>query len=59
MKATIELIPRGVHTTGFAPTLLELSRDAGDYTQMLAACRERGDLVAFTAALAESAEGGS
>ncbi|MCG8585426.1 MAG: hypothetical protein MI757_12010 [Pirellulales bacterium] len=56
IRATIEMIPQGVHTTGFAPSLLELSRDADDYAQMLDACRKRADLVAFTAALAESAE---
>ena len=57
IDATINMIPQGVHTTGFAPTLLELSRTAGDYTKMLAACRTRDDLVAFTAALAEAEEG--
>lgn len=56
IRATIDWIPQGVHTTGFAPSLLELSRECGDYSQMLEACRSRADLVAFTAALAESAE---
>ena len=58
IDATINMIPQGVHTTGFAPSLLELSREAGDYSKMLAACRTRGDVVAFAAALAEAEEAG-
>ena len=59
IEATITMIPQGVHTTGFAPSLLELSRSAGDYSKMLAACRDRGDLVAFAAALSEAEEAGA
>jgi hypothetical protein len=53
IRATIELVPPGVRTSGLAPNLLELSRLAGDYGPLMAACRQRGDLVSFTAGLLE------
>jgi hypothetical protein len=53
VRAAIELVPAGVRTSGFAPNLLELSRLSGDYAPLLAVCRERGDLVGFTAGLIE------
>jgi hypothetical protein len=53
IRATIELIPPGTRTSGFAPNLLALSRLAGDYEPLLEACRQRGDLVGFTAGLVE------
>lgn len=53
IDATIELLPAGTRTSGFAPSLLELSRMAGNYDRLMAACRERGDLVAYTAGLVE------
>jgi hypothetical protein len=55
MRATIELIPPGTRTSGFAPNLLELARRAGNFEPLLAVCRERGDLVGFTAGLVERA----
>jgi hypothetical protein len=51
--AAIELLPAGVRTSGFAPNLLELSRLAGNYGPLLEVCRQRGDLVSFTAGLIE------
>lgn len=61
IRATIELVPPGVRTSGFAPNLLALSRLAGDYEPLLDVCRQRGDLVSFTAGLVErqKAEGRS
>lgn len=54
VAAAAKLIPPGTHTTGFAPTLMELCRQAGDYTRLLEICRERGDLVGYTAGLIAS-----
>lgn len=48
LAVTLELLPHGTPTTGFAPSLIELSRRGGDYQQLLAECRERGDLLGFT-----------
>jgi hypothetical protein len=53
IRSTIELFPAGTRTSGFAPNLLELSRLAGDYGPLLDSCRQRGDLVGFTAGLVE------
>jgi hypothetical protein len=50
-EATIEFVPRGARTSGFAPTLFELARQAGNYEPLLAACRQREDLVGFVAGL--------
>jgi hypothetical protein len=47
----IRLMPAGVRTTGFAPTLLELARLAGVYDRLLAICRGRNDLLGFAAGL--------
>ncbi len=55
----VRLMPAGVRTTGFAPTLLELARLAGAYDRLLSVCREREDLLGFTAGLlAKNANGG-
>ncbi len=53
IRATIELIPPGARASGFAPNLLELSRLSGDYEPLMNVCRQRGDLVSFTAGLVE------
>jgi hypothetical protein len=57
IDATIELIPPGVRTSGFAPGLLELARAGGDYERLLGVCRQRGDLVSYTAGLVARAGG--
>lgn len=49
LAAHVKLIPPNVRTSGFAPTLLELGRLAEDYDQLMAICRERGDLLGFAA----------
>jgi hypothetical protein len=46
-----EKLPPGTHTTGFAPPLLELCQQAGDYRKLIQVCQERGDAVGFAAAL--------
>jgi len=57
IDTAIELIPPGVRTSGFAPTLLELSRLSGNFDRLMNECRQRGDLVSFTAGLLEGARG--
>jgi hypothetical protein len=47
IDATVSLIPPGIQTTGFAPSLLELSKTAGDYQKLTEVCRDRGDLLGF------------
>lgn len=54
IRATVELLPPGTRTSGFAPNLHELSRMADDYAPLMHVCRERGDLVSFAAGLLES-----
>jgi hypothetical protein len=54
IRAAVELLPAGARPSGFAPNLLELSRLAGDFAPLMQVCRERGDLVSFTAGLLES-----
>jgi hypothetical protein len=45
------LIPPGTHITGFAPSLMELSQRAGDYTRLIEVCRTGGNVVGYAAAL--------
>jgi hypothetical protein len=52
----IRLMPAGVRTTGFAPTVLELARLARNYDRLLAVCRDRNDLLGFAAGLLSKAE---
>lgn len=54
IDAAIKHSPKGVQPLGQAPSLLELAEKAGDYKPVLAACRERGDILGFAAALVES-----
>ena len=56
LEAAVELVPRGVRTSGFAPSLIELARLAGDYQRLLAVCRQRDDSVGYAAALVEQAD---
>ena len=56
IEAAATLLPPGMRTTGFAPSLLELSRQAGDFERALAVCQDRGDLIGFAASLIESRE---
>ena len=56
LEEHIRLMPAGVRTTGFAPTVLELARMAGGYDRLLSICRERGDLLGFAAGLLSKTE---
>lgn len=51
IRATIELIPHDVHTTRLAPSLLELSQAAGDFSQLLEISQERDEVLGYTAGL--------
>lgn len=51
LEEHIRLMPSGVRTTGFAPTVVELARLAGDYDRLMAVSRQRGDLLGFAAGL--------
>ena len=44
----VALLPGEVQTTGIAPSLLDLARDSGDYSQLLKVARKRDDLLGFT-----------
>jgi hypothetical protein len=44
----VALLPGDVQTTGIAPSLLDLARDSGDYSQLLKVARKRDDLLGFT-----------
>jgi hypothetical protein len=55
IEATVELIPPRVRAGGFAPSLLELARASGSYDRLMEICRQRDDLVGYTAGLVERA----
>jgi len=48
-----ELIPAGTPTTGFAPSLVEMASASGEFRKLIEVCRERDDLLGFTAGLVE------
>jgi hypothetical protein len=58
IAASARLLPHGSRTTGFAPSLLELSKLAGDYSVLRDSSRERGELLAYAVALVAGREGG-
>jgi hypothetical protein len=51
LEEHIRLMPSGVRTTGFAPTVVELARLAGNYDRLMAVSRQRGDLLGFVAGM--------
>ncbi len=53
LEAAAELIPPGAHTTGFAPSLLELAARSGRYDRLKEISRRREDLLGFVAGLLE------
>ena len=59
IDATLQMLPPGTHTRGVAPPLLELSRQAGDYTKVAELCRQRDDLLGIChGRLVRSLDGG-
>lgn len=51
IEASARLVPQGTRTLGFAPSLLELSRAAGDYTILRSSSMDRGELLPYAVAL--------
>jgi hypothetical protein len=51
IEASARFLPQGTRTAGFAPSLLELSRSAGDYSVLCNSSRERGDILPYAVAL--------
>ncbi|MFO0914331.1 MAG: hypothetical protein U0795_15330 [Pirellulales bacterium] len=47
LEESLRLIPAGVHTVGWAPSLLELAHHAGSYGQLIESARQRGELFGF------------
>jgi hypothetical protein len=56
IEAAATLIPPGTQTSGFAPTMMELSRENGDYSRLLQVCQERDDVVGYAAGLIEQSK---
>ncbi len=55
IEASIALIDENAGSMGVAPTICELSQQAGDFTRMAEHCRETGDLLGYATALAHAA----
>ena len=51
IAARLKLLPPGSHTMGIAPSILELSQQAGNYQAMLDSSRAQGDVLAYATAL--------
>ena len=51
MDALSQLIPAGARLSGFAPSLLELAQMGQLHDKLMSICRERGDVIGFTAGL--------
>lgn len=47
----LRLLPAGTQTAGIAPSLYELSQQAGDFSRLIASAEERHDLLSFAAGL--------
>ena len=56
IAATLDLIPAGSRTMGIAPTLLDLSQQADDYSPLMKACRQRDDLLGFATGLVHQSQ---
>jgi hypothetical protein len=57
IAAAIKHSPKGVQPIGQAPSLIDLAEKAGDYSPVLDYCKEKGDLLGYTAALVQGARG--
>ncbi len=55
IDAAIELTPADVNTSGWGPSLLDLAGKAGAYEKVIDYCRQKGDLLGYTAAVVQSA----
>jgi hypothetical protein len=57
IDAAITLTPAEANTSGWGPSLLELAGKAGSYDKVIDYCRQKGDLLGYTAAVVQSAIG--
>jgi len=55
LTAAVKFGVGSIQPLGNAPPLVELARQSGDFAPVLAHCREKEDLLGFTAALVQSA----
>jgi len=49
---SVRLLPPGTHTTGLAPSLLELSTRFGNFDAYLQACEDQDDILGYVSGLA-------
>jgi len=56
LAAAVKFDVGSIQPLGNAPPLVELARKSGEYTSVLAHCRQKQDLLGFTAALVQSAK---
>lgn len=56
LAAAVKFGVGSIQPLGNAPPLVELARKSGDFAPVLAHCREKQDLLGFTAALVQSAK---
>ncbi len=54
LDACLEYLPEGVMTSGLAPTVLELARQAGAYDRLCQLSQQRGDPLSYTAGLLQA-----
>lgn len=54
LKAALTMSPAAGQPAGLSLSLLQLAEEAGDFDSLLAYCRDRGDLLGYTAALVKS-----
>lgn len=53
LDACASLLSPQARTSGFAPSLIELARQSGNYQRMMEICKSRADLIGFAAGLVE------
>ncbi|MBX9792251.1 MAG: hypothetical protein K2Y37_25410 [Pirellulales bacterium] len=51
LTVALEMLPSGMPSTGLAPRIWELAAAAGGFARVRAACRARGDLLGYAAAM--------
>ena len=54
LEAVAELVPPGTALSPYAPTMLDLARQADQMGRYLEICRSRNDLLGFAAGLVET-----
>jgi hypothetical protein len=51
LKATVDLIPQGIQTTGRAPSFYDLSEQMNDFTRYRELCKDRDDMLGYIISL--------